>query len=73
MALLIKTDRTMKVIQADDLEASKGNSGELSLRTFITLSVDICNLSLSLHHSYFMVKSMFTFCVMKMAKGNGIL
>lgn len=31
MALLIKTDRTMKVIHADDLEASKGNSGELSL------------------------------------------
>ncbi|MBQ0600860.1 DUF3846 domain-containing protein [Klebsiella oxytoca] len=31
MALLVKTDRTMKVINADDLQASKGNNGELSL------------------------------------------
>lgn len=31
MALLIKTDRTMTVINADDLPNSKGNNGELSM------------------------------------------
>ncbi|MDE1497126.1 DUF3846 domain-containing protein [Xenorhabdus bovienii] len=32
MALLIKTDRTTQVVLADDLPASKGSNGELSIK-----------------------------------------